>query len=63
MKTLFIFLVFMTVVIGIDSLYFEYCVSRATPLFLTTLATIGIVVLNASMFVYIVKTIKKITKL
>lgn len=63
MKKTIIILLILIVSIFLNSLYFEYCVSRALPIFLTIIATIAIILLDIFVFVYTVKTIKQLLKL
>jgi hypothetical protein len=63
MKNVFLFLVGAIIVIVLNGLYFEYCVSREMPLFLSTVATIVILLVDVLAMVYAVKLLIKILKI
>lgn len=63
MKNVIIFLVCAVVVITLNGLYFEYCVSREMPMFLSTIATIVLLIIDIVALVYTVKLLTKILKL
>jgi hypothetical protein len=63
MKKLFIFLLVTLAVLGVSDMFFEYCVSRDMPIFITTLATIGMLMMVVWYIIYAVKLLKTILKL
>ena len=63
MKKLFIFIVVTIAVIAVSDMYFEYCVSRDMPIFITTLATIGMLMMVVWYVIYAVNLLKTILKL
>jgi len=63
MKKLFIFIVITIMVIAVSDMFFEYCVSRDMPIFISTLAMMGMLMIWIWYIIYAVKLLKTILKL
>jgi hypothetical protein len=63
MKNSLYILLILILELVLNSLYFEYCVSRELPTFLTIIATVVVIILNVLAIKYIIKLIYKLLKI
>jgi hypothetical protein len=63
MKKLFIFLLVTLAVLGVSDMFFEYCVNRNMPIFLESLAMLGMLMIWLWYIIYTVKLLKTTLKL
>lgn len=62
-QTIFLGVLFVAVLIAVHWAYFEYCVNREMPIFLSSIATIVVILLDCWALAETAKLIKRILKL